>query len=91
MAGYEEGELSVSENMCLMKRVDPKSIDQMIGEHRHEEIRREVGLPSRTNSANINKCGVQREVIYRLCVTSKQRDIGQRVIDWTEDYLNLLR
>ena len=91
MAEYEKGELTAVEQMYLMKRVDPKTIDQMIGEQRHEEIRREVGLPSRSNSANINKCGLSREVVYRICVTSKQRNTGQRIIDWTEDYLNLLK
>jgi hypothetical protein len=91
MAGYDEGELTTQEQICLMKRVDPKTIDRMVGEKRHLEIRRLAGLPGRANNANINNSGLTKEVVYRLCLNTKERNTGQKVIDWTQDYLSALR
>ena len=43
MAVYKERGLSVNEQFYLMKKMDPKTIDQMVGAQRHQEIRYDVG------------------------------------------------
>ena len=63
----------------------------MVGTGMHQHIRTIAGLPTRPSLANINNAGEDRTLIYRIMATSTQRITDEKVIDWTYDYLRLLR